>query len=179
MKIQEFIDKFRAMEGKGAKFIAFIYTNKEGEVSKRTINIGVSYENMLKKDIETLPTIAYVPSSEYTKKDWDDAMSELKESLEKRIVGEKNALSEGQTDAYLPLTVGLRWHIGNSELHITGVSHRKEVVVAGVYKVVKSRPKTIAKKAIESNFKSSKYRTFIVKNLSGDLKVNGEVIEIS
>ena len=67
MKIQEFIDKFRAMEGKGAKFIAFTYTNKEGEVSKRTINIGVSYENMLKKDIETLPTIAYVPSSEYTK----------------------------------------------------------------------------------------------------------------
>lgn len=179
IKIQDFVKNFKEMEGKGAKFIGFTYTNKEGEKSKRVINVGVSYENMLKKDIELLPTIAYVASPLYSKADWDKAKDELAESLRKSLAGESTPQSEGQHNAYLPIAVGLRWNITNSELHITGVSHSKEILVAGVYKTVKSQPKTLAKNEIKKHFRSEKYRTFRVTNLSGELKVNGEIIEIS
>ncbi len=179
MKIQDFVNKFKAMEGKGARFIGFTYTNAEGETAKRVINIGVSYENMLKKDIALLPSLAHIASPLYSETDWNDAKAELAESLRKSLAGESTPRSEGQHDAYLPIAVGLRWHIGNSELHITGVSHSKEILVAGTYKTVNSKPKTLAKNAIKKSLRSNEYRTFKVTNLSGELKVNGEIIEIS
>ena len=55
---------------------------------------------------------------------------------------------------------------------------RKTVIVAGTYKTVNSRAKTIAKNDIKKNLKSDKYRTFVIKNLSGTLKINGDTIDI-
>ena len=177
--IQNFVNEFRKLEGKGARFIGFNYTNKEGELSKRVVNVGVSYENMLKKDLEILKTVSYTPSPLYTKADWDLAKAELKKSLENSLdPAVTNARSEAQKDAYIWIADGLRWHIDNKELHITGASHSKTVIVAGTYKTVNSRAKTIAKNDIKKNLKSDKYRTFVIKNLSGTLKINGDTIDI-
>ena len=61
--LQELISAFNAE--KGAKFVAFTYTNKFGEVAKRVIQINTIYENALRKDLDIIPNVEYVENDKY------------------------------------------------------------------------------------------------------------------
>lgn len=179
LDLQKLVAVFK--EHKGIGFIAFPYINKQNELSKRLVNIGFSYENAVKKDLETLNEgIEYIPSEKYTQGDWDVAVTELKKSCIKSLYpNNTDARSTGQIEAYIHLANGLRWHIESKTLHIYGLSVRKTTVEEGGYKEVKSAPKTIAKNTIKSKYlRASKLRTFPVQNLAGNIKINGDTIEV-
>lgn len=156
------------------------YENKDGEISKRRINIGYSYENLKKKDAETLANgVEFIASDKYTKADWDMAIAELTKS----IAEPSKTRSDGQSNAYLSLTENgaVLYNYNTQELYIKGLelSGSKKVVEEGIRKEVKSKPVTIAKNAIRSEYlKAGLIRTFIVKNIK-EIKMRGEEIELS
>lgn len=87
--------------------------------------------------------------------------------------------SQGQKRPFEPITNGLTWHVEKERLYVRGHSHLKTIIKEGIYKEVKSRPKTIAKNVIKNNFlRTAKHRLFILDNLQGNLKMNGEILEI-
>jgi hypothetical protein len=174
---KQLLDAF--MEYKGVGFVSLQYRSKEsGELSKRLLNLGATIENAKKKDIEMLNEgIPYIPSDKYTKADWDLALAEKKESL---ISPDENR-SNGQKNAYIVLNEdngSVRYNMNSTEIYLFGKSEKKEILEEGVYKVVKSRAKTIAKKQIEKPLKSTKFRTLILKNVAGTVKVNKQIINI-
>ena len=174
-KFQELFDAF--MNFKGVGFVSLQYRNKEGELSKRLLNVGAKYDNAVKKDIETLNAgVEYVPSEKYTRADWDMALTEKKKSL----VQPDETRSNAQVNAYLIMNDNgtVKYNYEKQEFYLFAKSEKKEVLEAGVYKQVNSRPKTIAKKAIEGMMKSTKFRTFIIKKIAHQVKINREVIEI-
>lgn len=174
---QSLFDAF--MNYKGVGFVSLQYRNKEGELSKRLLNVGAKYENAKKSDIDTLNEgVAYIGSDKYTRADWDMALAEVKQSL----VSPDKTRSDAQKNAYIVLNESngsVRFNVNQSEVYLFAKSEKKEVLEAGVYKEVKSKPKTIAKKAIQKTYlKSEKFRTFIIKNMAGSVKVNKQIINI-
>ncbi|MDP2692772.1 MAG: hypothetical protein Q8O88_03995 [bacterium] len=180
MQTKQLIEAFKNAK---AGFIAFPYTNKQNETSKRTIYIGASYENAKQKDIDTISNfllatdLGYVPSEKYTRADWHDALNELLSSLKNTDVKR----SQGQQDAYISITENgtIKWNIETQELYIQGLNVKKTITEDGIYKEVNSAPKTIAKNVIRYEYLSTgKWRTFKVRNLEGNIRINNDTLEI-
>ena len=140
----ELLDAF--MKYRGCGFVSLKYRSKEGELSRRLLNVGAKIENAKKSDLELIADgIPYVASEKYTKIDWDLAMAEKKQSL---IKPDENR-SLGQTNAYVVLNEdngSVKYNMNTEELYLFAKSEKKEVLEACTYKVVKSRAKTIAMK---------------------------------
>jgi len=166
------------MEYKGIGFVSLQYRNKEGELSKRLLNVGAKFENAKKDDLVTLNLgVPFVESDKYTRAHWDMAVAELKQSL----TNPDKVRSDAQKNAYVFLNEdnhSVKFNPNTLEVYLFAKSEKKEVLQAGVYKTVNSQPKTIAKKVIGEALKSTKFRTFTLKNVRGTVKVNGEVLEI-
>lgn len=164
---------------KGVGFVSLQYRSKESnELSKCLYNIGAKFENAVKSDIDTLNDgVEYVESDKYTKADWDLALAESKQSL---IAPNENR-SNGQKNAYVSLNEsnnGLKLNYSTLEVYLFAKQENKVVLEQGVYKVVNSKAKTIAKNVIKKNFKSAKFRTLILKNVAGSVKVNKQIINV-
>ena len=166
-----------------AGFIAFPYTNKKNETSKVLVYVGASYENLKMDDSNQIENfligndLAYVESDKYTRTDWDNALAELLASLKNPDVKR----SEGQSNAYINVTDNgmIKWCVETQKLYIAGSVIRKTIMEEGEYPEVKSKPITIAKNVIRKNYlKSGKIRRYDVSNLAGDIKANGETIEV-
>lgn len=174
---QQILDAF--LKYKGVGFVSLQYRNKEGELSKRLMNIGAILDNAKKSDLELINErgIPYVESVKYKKINWLRALAEKKQSLIKPNENRSN----GQKNAYIYLNDSgtVRYCIETQNVSIFGKSERKEVIEAGVYKVVKSSAKTIAKKEIDKSLKSSKFRTLNIQNVAGTVKVNKQIIEVN
>jgi len=167
------------MEYKGVGFVSLQYRNQEGELSKRLLNVGAKFDNAKKDDIKKLDEgVAFIPSDRYSRADWDLALSELKTSL----ITPNKVRSDAQKDAYVFLNEdnhSVKFNPTTMEVYLFAKSERKEVLQPGNYKTVKSAPKTLAKNAIKKEYlKTDKFRTFIIKNMRGTVKVNGEILEI-
>ncbi|HWY34284.1 MAG TPA: hypothetical protein VNX68_06525 [Nitrosopumilaceae archaeon] len=167
------------MNYKGIGYISLQYRNKQGELSKRLMNLGAKIENAKKKDLAMMESegIPYVASTKYTKADWDMAMAETKQSLIKA----DEVRSEGQKNACIVLNEengSVKYNMNTQEIYLFGKSEKKEVIEAGVYPTVNSRAKTIAKEAIKKSLTSAKFRAMILKNVSGSVKVNKQVINV-
>jgi len=180
MQTKQLIEAFKNAK---AGYIAFPYTNKQNETSKRTIYIGASYENAKQKDIDTIANfllatdLGYIPNEKYTRADWHIALNELLTSLKSP---DQNR-SQGQQDAYISITENgtIKWNVETQELYIQGLSVKKTITEEGEYKVVNSAPKTIAKNVIRHEYLSTgKWRTFKVTNLEGNIKISGDTLEI-
>jgi hypothetical protein len=174
--VKRLIEIFSKQTGVG--FISFPYENKQAEKSRRIVNIGLSYANAKTKDLKTLVGgVAYIPNEKYSVVEWNLAIAELKESC----IAPDSVRSEGQQNAYIPVTENgsLKWNITNERLYIFGQSIRKTITEEIEYKAVKSSAKTIAKNVIKKNYLSTgKLRSFIVDCVIGDIKINGDTIEI-
>jgi hypothetical protein len=182
MDIKKLIAEFKKI--KGAKFIGFPYENKQGEVSKRIVNGGVSYANAVKKDIEKLNKAkrkkgkGYVKGEGYTQADWTLAIESKLESLK----SPDTTRSNGQKDAYVNITTNgiIRWNVATQKIYIFAQSVSKSVTQEGEYKEVKSKPLTLAKRSVEKHLglSTSKFRLFVLDGLRGDLKLNGDTVEL-
>jgi hypothetical protein len=156
------------------------YENVDGEMSKRRVNIGWSYENAKKADLKTLQEgVEYIPSEKYTKEIWNNAVAELIES----IVNPNKKRSEAQTNAYLIMTENgaVKYCYNTQEIYVSGLELRgsKVVEVEGTKKEVNSKPITIAKNVIRSKYlKTGLIRTFKVKEIR-EIKMRGEELDLS
>jgi len=180
----ELTSKFNKLHG--AKFINVNgYTAKSGEVSNHTINVNVDIEAAKKSDLETLknyPTVKLDKLAESFEVDYDvasKALEELITSAEKNLTNDTQTVqSKAQSDAYTSLGKGLRIHNENLNIYITGFANSKNVIVEGEYKVVKSRPKTLIKKAIQKGLKMSKFRNFKLGEAQV-LSISGSTIKLN
>ena len=173
---QQLLETF--MNYKGCGFVSLKYRNAEGELSKRLINLGAKLDNAKKKDLQTITDgIIYIESGKYTKADWDTALLEVKQSL----IKPNEVRSEAQKNAYVVLNEdngSVKYNMNTQEVYLFGKSERKEVIEPGVYPVVNSRAKTIAKQEIGKSLTTTKFRTFKLKNVSGTVKVNKQIINV-
>ena len=135
------------------------YTNKAGEVSNYTINIGIDYEASKAKDIETLLNMDVTAQgfkSESTL--LEQAKTELIEAFRKP----NEAMSAGQTEAYEHIVPNVKRHLTNNLLYIFGSRVNKKVLVKGTYKATNKRPLTIAKDELRAKLRTGKMRMFIL-----------------
>ena len=174
----------------GVSFIGInnYQSTSTGEVSNYIVNVGLSVENAKRKDLEKLRNCTDADLQAIADKKGLDfnicklALQELTASAEKNLSSnplERSNQSQAQTDAYINITSAIRYHEGNETFHIFGQRIRKEVVVKGTYKEVKSSAKTLAKKAIKTklNFTSDDFRDFIIDNVS-QVSILGEKIDL-
>ena len=157
--------------------VAFVslrnYTDSKGEVQNALINVGVSYENAKKKDIEYLQNL----DVKSLKTDIPlELLEKAKEELLKALIKPNENRSNGQIDAYTFISNGIKVHNVKNELYIFGMSVNKKVIEESKEEKVDTRkPLTKAKDFIRKGFKSTKYRQYNVLNL-GSVKLNGETI---
>lgn len=223
MNIQKIKQQIENLKCAIASFVAFEYTDKDGEKTKRLINISVSYKNAVKKDIDIVKGIVPVNeleeqakselliskvlsyrkilSSEITdlliylrqvhnSNDYAETQKRISELTDEVSVidrsyniplKEKQAHenhSSGQSGAYINICNGLRYNIETDKMYVNGFSVRKTIVEA-VEKADTRKPLTKAKDHFRVMLKSEKYRNFCLENIEGNMRLNGEVLEIS
>lgn len=156
----------------GCSFVSILYTNKDGEVQKTLINVGVSYANAKEKDIEYLKNLD-VKSVKSTQ--GVALLEEARKSLLGALISPDKVRSEGQLNAYTYLTNGLKIHNETNALYVVGMVVKKEVIKEADYKADTRKPLTIAKDDIRKELKSTKYRTYDLSNMS-TVNLKGETL---
>lgn len=185
----KFIKQFENLKKTGARFIRINnYVTATNEVANYTVNVGISVENAKKSDLEALQTCDKVVLVELAKSKnielsvFEAALNEMIISGEKNLsanIDEHTNQSKGQIDAYIPIVPGLKLCKETMALHIFGQVVKKDVIIKGEYKTVKSSDKTLAKEMIKTalNLRAHKFRTYILNNV-GNVKINGETFEV-
>lgn len=149
------------------------YTNQQGEVANHLFNIGVSYENAKKKDIEFLTNL------DVTTMEWQSAMADVivaKQQLISSLEKPDVVRSQAQKDAYFHINEGLKVHCESGEIYVYGMRVNKTIITPIEYKEVKSSKLTIAKNELRKLMKSAKYRQFIFQSNGMTIKASGQEI---
>jgi hypothetical protein len=172
------IDSIKTTLSKSPTGVSFVgingYTNKFGEISNNTINIGASYEKAKLKDIETLKNVNLLKVSFNSDKiTLEKARIELINSLQKP----DKTRSIGQKNAYTHITTGLKVHNVTGEVIIYGFSVNKKIIQKGVYPVVNSRKLTIAKNELKEglNLKTNKFKQYKISEIN-NIKISGNTL---
>ena len=176
---QEVIDRVTGMT-KGCRFASFVYSPKStGGKFRYTIALGISYRNLVKKDIETIESL------ECPKGVDSDLFEVAKAEL---LASRKQTFETGSNDQYTKkdtydnLGNGVNRHRIDVTFEVSGsVQSRVELEPpTKEQKVVKSAPKTIVKNMIRNLLPSKKFRSFCLdEGCLMTARVNGETIEIS
>lgn len=157
----------------GAKFVGIKgYTSKtSGETANYVVNAGFSYENAIERDLNKLKNLSSldIDNIAFETGIQNDivinAKNEMINSFEKNRDEETQSnQSKAQNETYINITKGIKIHRETEQVYIYALSVAKEVLIKGEYKMVKSQPKTIAKKAIGKylDLSTAKFRQFIV-----------------
>jgi hypothetical protein len=186
--LRKFFDSIENLNG--AKFINLNGYESEttGEIADHNILVNINVMNAKKTDNKTLhnSNIEVVAES---KKDiafdiFKVALSEMIVSSDKNISENKEdrtVNSQAQTDAYFHVNNSIRILKETGEVQIFGFANKKyNVVKEGVYKVVKSADKTIAKQQITKVLKlrSGKFRTYKLNNIAS-VSLTGKTLNIN
>jgi|ERR1035437_4667802 hypothetical protein len=163
---------------KGIGFVSLTYRAANGEVSKRLLNVNALYSKAKEKDLKSIAKgeIEYIPSDKYTKEHWDIAMTKILLSLNKPTP----VLSEAQKNAYVYINQhSIKYNFNMQEIYLFAKSVHKTVIVPVQIKEVKSEPITIAKNVIENTYlRTATFRNFKLRNVCGQVKLNGSTIDI-
>lgn len=168
------VEQLKAALSKGCRFVNFTYQNKDGEIAKHTLLLGVSYANALKKDLANLEKQNMDGVKEV-------ARQELLASFRNSLYCAENEIKNLDytcKDVYDNLGKGIKRHKQDGSLHVHGWAVNKQIIKAGVYKIVKSNEKTLAKNEIKKTLKSGKLRQFKLDNIQS-IRMNGKVIELT
>ena len=165
----------------GARFASFVYVAQPSgprltvEVARHLLILGASTENLYRRDLETLdaiaPTLTGLQVAAAAK-----IRASRTESLDKGV-GNNSAYTGA--DAYAPTAIkGVKVHLETGNLHVSGLTMRKDVIVKATYRKVNSKPETIARQEVEAMLPSAKYRQFRLDGVTV-AKLNGDTLEIS
>lgn len=191
MKATNLLNEIESLTKKGCRFVSINnYESKtSGEIAKYTINLGISIQTAKEQDFEKLKNCKILTLKKLSKESdipmdifttaWDELLTSAEKNLSENIE-DRTAQSKAQTGAYVTITNGLKLCKATMELHIFGQFHSKETIKKGIYKEVKSAPKTIAKNMIkkELDMRTDKFRNFVLNNIE-TVKMNGETFEIN
>jgi hypothetical protein len=174
---------------KGSTFVGTTYRNAQGELSRQLIVSGITYENLLLNDFESLQANQNVVFSTLEKQYSTElitlAYNNLYSSLEKRLSSDETKAklleqndttivrSQAQKDAYTHVAKGIKVHNDTNEIHVFGLCVKKTVLEPIEYKETKSKELTIVQNKIKKlcDFKQNKYKTFIFQQ--GEFKMKG------
>jgi len=153
------------------------YTNTQGEVTNRVINIGVKYENAKKKDVEFLTNLdVKTLNSEMS----ISLLEEARVSLLGALISPNKARSNGQKEAYTHISDAVKFHNETKALYVFGFevkdkegNSKKTILVKGEYKADTRKPLTIAKDLIRNKMKSTQYRQFKVEQQPKEVSYSG------
>jgi len=176
--IAQIVAKFAQLNGTSLVGIREYEAKSSGEVANHVVNANFSYGEAKKKDMAKLANA--------TKADIEAIANEAKVGIEvvEEAIAEMQTTNEkksqAQKDAYIPITNAIKLCKESGLLHIYAMAvWKSEPIVEGVYKVVNSRPKTIAKNVAKKyfNLRTAKYRNFIVHpDMITEVAINGDVI---
>ena len=163
--------------------------SQNSEVANQLINVGASYQNMLAKDDNIYANfdVANVDINSFNYETIDTAkltLEQFKAEVKNQLpiaLAELNAPKKSiDTSADIWLNKALVFNLNTMRLSIRGMQMHKAVEVKGTFKVVKSAPKTIAKKLIEKQAKgrSATLRRFAIDNLVGGINLVGQELVI-
>lgn len=163
--------------------------SQNSEVANQLINVGASYQNMLAKDDNIYANfdVANVDVNSFNYETIDTAkltLEQFKAEVKNQLpiaLAELNAPKKSiDTSADIWLNKALVFNLNTMRLSIRGMQMHKAVEVKGTFKVVKSAPKTIAKKLIEKQAKgrSATLRRFAIDNLVGGINLVGQELVI-
>lgn len=111
------------------------------------------------------------------------AASELCISLSDTLIaGATGGQNAAYTKAglYEPICEGIKASRADGTLELWGLAHAKRVIEQGVYKVVNSSDKTLAKEAIRKGLPVGKFRTFALdEGAIESLRISGAEIDVS
>jgi hypothetical protein len=165
----------------GVSFVSIRgYKNSSGEVANHLINIGATLKGARAKDLIELKKINL---KEFILKTFNDINRPdySLELLQKAYIEVYNSLvpingknydgttkvqstrSFAQTDAYEVINPNIKVHKEYNRLYIYGLRVSKVVLVPGTYNSVNSRTKTLVKNRLKKDFKSEKFRNYIVE----------------
>jgi hypothetical protein len=163
--------------------------SQNSEIANQLINVGANYENMLTKDSNIYANFD-IDSVDIDKFDYSTidtaklSLDEFKQAVKEALPTALNELQApkktNDTSADIWLNKALVFNLNTMRLSIRGMQMIKSVEVKGEFKVVKSAPKTIAKRLIEKQAKgrSATLRRFALDNLIGSIKLVGTELEI-
>jgi hypothetical protein len=197
-KVERLIEITNDMERIGARFARLNkYRSDKSdhtELASHTLLLNFSYANMLKQEKERLTTVNIsaidVERFNYERINFEKKGYATVESY-KVAVGEalETALAElrkpkeskdDEVSNDIWLNKVLVFNTNTQRLSIVGEEVKKVVVEQGEFKKVASDPKTTAKNLIKKqlDFRTDKYRRFAIDNIEGELKLQGETLEI-
>ena len=174
MSFASTIDLIAALTAtKGCRFASLTYTSKEAnETARYNVLLGFDYMASVRASLEEL-------SAKRANLSGIDAIAadELLTSFQKTLDGTQDRYTKAAT--YEATTVpGLKVNTVDNSLQLFGLVQTKVVIVPGVYPVVNSAPKTIAKYALRKELPIGKFREFALDSgVIHSARINGETIE--
>lgn len=166
------IEELKKLSEKGARFLTINnYTNQKGDLSNYMVIANFSYENAKQKDIEKLNKMKLKDDLK------EVARQALLESFEKnKDKTTSSNQSKAQKDTYTNLTSCVRIHNESGRLYLYAKLVGKTIIKEAEKKEVKSDELTKAKNFIKKKLHTSKYRQFIIENISNIRLNNKEII---
>lgn len=194
------VELINATTIKGCKFVNIKGYNSDKsdntEIADMLMNIGISYGNMVNKDeitlntydVATIQTVLAdaVATHNYGKYDLskfadkvnpaNDVLTLLPAAL---IAMKQDSDKAPRTDNNIKLTPVLWFNTNTKNLLLFGQVITKNTIVKGDFKKVASAPLTVAKNIIRDTLKKSDLRTLSLPNILGNVRTNGETLELS
>lgn len=159
------------------------------EIANQLINIGASYQNMIKKDSNIFANVDLslidVDKFNYTSIDTAKlTLEQFKQAVKENLpiaLTELQAPKKSKETNDIYLNKALVYNLNTMRLSVIGQQINKIVETKGEFKIVKSSPKTIAKKLIEKQAKgrTQTLRRFALDNLINTISINGDKLEIA
>jgi hypothetical protein len=159
------------------------------EIANQLINIGASYQNMIKKDSNIFANVDLslidVDKFNYTSIDTAKlTLEQFKQAVKENLpiaLTELQAPKKSKETNDIYLNKALVYNLNTMRLSVIGQQINKVVETKGEFKIVKSSPKTIAKKLIEKQVKSrtASLRRFALDNIINTISINGDKLEIA
>jgi len=113
----------------GVSFVAINkYTNSSNEVSNNLINIGASYANAKKSDIEFLENLKF---SDYEFKSELSVLETAKAELIAAFIKPDENRSKGQIEAYTTICSGIKVHNETGVMYVYGYRQNKTILQTG------------------------------------------------
>jgi len=188
-KVKQLIVIFKNLFGASFVSINNYLSQTSGQLANHLINANISVLNANKADYLALLavtndqlinwSIKFNIALDIINKAYNELLESYRKNSSENFEDHTDA-SKAQSNAYIQIANGLRLNIESMQLHILAMEINKTVLIpAEPKKPTKSNNKTIAKNKIkyELNFKSIKFRSFIIQN-ADKLKISGEAINL-
>lgn len=152
------------------------YVSSKGEKSNQTIVAGYSYENAKAHDLAILEKANHAELAEKSGYPVELVNTVIAELI-KSCTNPEKARSEGQTNAYVHLSNGVKQHVETGGLYVHGLVVSKTVLEKGEYKAVKSSDKTLCKNKVKKllELRTDKIRQFCFEK--GEYRARGQLVK--